>query len=953
MTTSMQIETNERPDITKDSTRGLLVTDVQPPTDTVSMPSSTIPMALNDTTQHDIRSILQRPVKLGTFEWSSTSPVIGLHQSPADYDAETANYLGKWNFPQDILNNSENIMEKLNYFQYLKADVEIEIKFNAQPFLRGALMLTYNPYYDNVTKFRRQGTQFLASQSSCPRKIISIEEGNSVKLICPYANIYDYFDLSNTNNQFGTAFLYALSPLTSAEAAPTVQYTVFARFINPDFKVPTSRKSEMNLTRALKTIRDRGLSAVQVVNGRWTRYAEGDTRPMASQDTGETTTTGPVATTAKRIATIASALGPVPIIGNIASSVGWVARAVSGVATVFGWSKSASILQQEKRVVKPNVSLIHTEGTDDSTTLALLQDNGIDGSTMIPEDGDEMALDYILARPNIFHSVSLSTSDFNGNKKLTAWEVSPFSKFQYGQVDSPETLFLGSFAYASIFASTLWRGTINFDIFVVKTPFHVGKFVVAFFPETLPEDTPDTLEQVISNDYNAICDLKGTPETPGSTNYRISVSFMSNTPWRETYKRDSDGAPNANTLDTMTGSIALYSMNKLDAPESVAQSIDMFVSHSAGEDYQLARPTLNLAPGYQARYAQADTGAYSAPPDDNLLVPQHKTTDVTAQTTGEYFKSLRSLIKRFNLFGLLNQTSNWVGLRTRRFEENETSGVRVMNRKNFTDDRVLPTSWYMASFLYRFYNGSSRLKIIPYTAGVIAEAYPSFDENLESQLEFPFSDSFGQPVFEQHQHSSNAFEVTTPFYRAIRCDVVGSNQPAILGDVRTNLRCTNRANFGGTDQSSDMFEAAGDDFSFFFLIGPPPMMDIKNVDTVTSFPTGNTLDVNLAGVATAAVNETTKHVNAYPVVYDPDIQPPVNGSYPIASSTLDTILIKYAEEPDEVVPVTNCLVYAETTGLRSILIPYSSTTDIPDPIKMTNYLPTVPPFKVVTTAPIV
>jgi hypothetical protein len=131
-------------------------------------------------------------------------------------------------------------------------------------------------------------------------------------------------------------------------------------------------------------------------------------------------------------------------------------------------------------------------------------------------------------------------------------------------------------------------------------------------------------------------------------------------------------------------------------------------------------------------------------------------------------------VKRFGHLADLNQQENYVGLRTRHMTEDPTTGQRVMSQPNFTDT-VLPTPWYMASFLYRFYNGSSQLKLIPYTAGVVCDAFLSFDEDQTSQIDnFP-SISYGQPVFHQLQQMSNAFEVRTPYYRAIRCDVVDSN----------------------------------------------------------------------------------------------------------------------------------------------------------------------------------
>ena len=168
----------------------------------------------------------------------------------------------------------------------------------------------------------------------------------------------------------------------------------------------------------------------------------------------------------------------------------WVSRAIGKTAASFGWSKPTSIQPQCKAVLKPNNTLIHTEGNDDATTLALLQDNGIDGSSFIPENKDEMSFEYVFGRPNYFHAQTASSTLFSARKKITAWEVSPLSQYQYGNSEDSQTMFLGSFAYASMMG-TLWRGAINYDIMVVKTPYHQGRFAVVFLPETNLADVPD------------------------------------------------------------------------------------------------------------------------------------------------------------------------------------------------------------------------------------------------------------------------------------------------------------------------------------------------------------------------------------------------------------------------------------------------------------------------------
>jgi len=908
------------------------------------MPATVTQLALNDTTRHEIRSILERPVNLGTFVWSSADEAIPIHLTPADYDADTANYLKLFNFPQDIFTKSPLVVDKLKNYQYMKANIEIEIKINAQPFLQGALMLVYNPYYNQTGDFRRKGTRFLASQTSCPYKVVSVEEGNSLKIICPYANIYDLFDLGNADNQFGTAFLYVFSPLRGTETKEEVNYTVFARFVDPQFYVPTHND-------VISNIKDK--HDIARLEKRGYRFAQADVQPVAASDTGEVTTSGPVSQVAQGVTTIADALSGVPVIGRFAPCVAWVSRSVGKAASVFGWSKPTSIQPQCKSVLKPNNTLIHTEGHDDATTLALLQDNGIDGSSFIPETKDEMSFEYIFGRPNYFHSQVADSTLFTAGKLITKWEVSPFSQYQYGEATSTQTMYLGSFAYASMLG-TLWRGTINYDIMIVKTPYHQGRFAVIFLPETNIVDVPSEItgpnDNLLNTNYNVVCNLKDRQDEMGRTTFRVSVPFISNTDWRETYKKDGLlPGPNATTLDTKTGCLAIYSLNELSHPPTVNGSVTFFVAHSGGEDYQIARPVMNLAPGFQNRYAQSDIGTVFIPADENLLVPSHTSKDVTAQTTGEYFKSLRAFMKRYSWFANLSQTEDYVGLRTRHMDEDSTSGMRTMSQLNFLD-RAIPTPWYMASFLYRFYNGSSQFKLIPYTPGVVADAYLGFDEEKSCQTVVPETASYGQPIFQQNQQVSNAFEIRTPYYRGVRCDVVNSNQTPILGDVRTHVRCRNLAGYGGNSQSSRMYEAAGDDFSFFFMIGPPPMCDISNVSLIESYPTGLELQVDVS-----TLTATVGVLDSKPIVklgnssaFTPNIVESAK-ICTISRSSKGSIGIYYTNNTQDFVPVTDCFICNFVGSAPGIYVPYDNTKT-PDTVTILLNLDSEGDFSVVTNA---
>jgi hypothetical protein len=136
-------------------------------------------------------------------------------------------------------------------------------------------------------------------------------------------------------------------------------------------------------------------------------------------------------------------------------------------------------------------------------------------------------------------------------------------------------------------------------------------------------------------------------------------------------------------------------------------------------------------------------------------------------------------MKRFGYFANLRRDNDYVGLKTRTMNENPTTGMRTMSRKNL-QNYVLPTPWYMVSFLFRFYSGSSYLKLIPPRPASIVESFLMFDEELAPQDPINESYSYGQPIFQQQQQVSNAYEIRTPYYRAVRCDVVNTTQTPVM-----------------------------------------------------------------------------------------------------------------------------------------------------------------------------
>jgi hypothetical protein len=296
-------------------------------------------------------------------------------------------------------------------------------------------------------------------------------------------------------------------------------------------------------------------------------------------------------------------------------------------------------------------------------------------------------------------------------------------------------------------------------------------------------------------------------------------------------------------------------------------------------------------------------------------------------------------MKRFGYFANLRRDNDYVGLKTRTMNENPTTGMRTMSRKNL-QNYVLPTPWYMVSFLFRFYSGSSYLKLIPPRPASIVESFLMFDEELAPQDPVNEALSYGQPIFQQQQQVSNAYEIRTPYYRAVRCDVVNTTQTPVYGDVRTCIRVRNT---GSTPDVSNLFEAAGDDFNFFFLIGPPPMMDIRNVQKPSTFPTGTQISVNATGATD--VSQQNSITEALPMVFTPDIE---GGEFSISSSSKATIAVKFTDGTSEVVPLIDCFIYKSSTK-SSLRIPINEQKDVDLTATLTN-VKALGTFSIITDA---
>jgi hypothetical protein len=903
-------------------------------------PSATVQEASEVWIPPQLLNVLEREVRLKTSEWTSQDVVVPLHTPFEAYNSNATFYKDEFLFPEAIFLQSTQIVDKINNYQYMKADVELTIRVNATRFMMGCLMAVYTPFSYATSRFRSEANENLPSLSSFPHVILDIKNKSSATIKIPFASVYDSYNLSTSANPFGSIRIYVLSPLVDASSSTRCTYTVTAKFQNIELAVPTSRNGPIR----------------------------------AQAHAGKERTQGPVTRISAEITKVAAAVATtgIPYLSIGALVVGWVSRCVNGVAQIFGWSKPNMDATPSPMFNAPARGMMHGEGPEESQALAMIQDNKICSMNVTPEVQDEMALGYIFKRPNIFDRKIITLEESQPDALIYSHPVSP-AQPSYTDSSTLTQICCGAMYYATAL-HRLWRGELEFTYHIVRSEFHTGRLIAVFFPETAVLDVPKTLTQEMTNNINTIYQLEEANNEGTGAEFVFTVPYQSNQPWKRTLSL-LNGAPDMYSLKTSTGSVGIYCFTEILAPETLAQQYTIIPSVRGTSTYEVAKPDLQLMAGFgsaptpddpsivlanyltnmwsdgsfevfdlNGNYALRETlenggltrwavdpnslqtylpgvveqpyiapnGTYAASviivfddagvvaPDvfnftisvvDNVIqsalsdqlissaveglvtswtvtpntsstsaqsapsdqqetsaVEGEDTTGITPEvpspplqaeahggpemeassvnevrksTVGEYNLSLRTLMKRFNKVLSIGPDAflsyNPIGLANSTSADASIAGRRTIEFQENASGAYLPETMFSAiSYLYRFYSGGTNLKAnLPWQA--LSEVTMDATNDLQATQVKSLAPQSG---YFQNGILNNSLAVNLPFYNSLRAGVVGGNSFGETIRAAISLK--------GNPAAVDLYEAAADDFSFFFLVGPPPMIPARN-----------------------------------------------------------------------------------------------------------------------------
>lgn len=924
--------------------------------------------------EHNIHDILARPVKLSDVQWT---------------DAQTADStaIATFNFPEDLINASPNIADKISHFTFLRAHIVVRFVVNANTFQAGRLVAYFAPF-SSATEIgdRTLVNNYMGARTVFPRVVLDAGSGNSGELTIPYVSFYSHYNLAQGMGDMGSVYVVVLNPLKLGNA----YVSVFARFTNISLEIPTAVPNQLGTFSSMfakfKTLLAKGYNPITLMS--ILNEADGpddyrdstrlflpySTLPMVEGNAvaqgGEAVSKaeqGVVSGVFQTVAKIAEAASPLPVVGKFLTPVNWIAQAAAQVATYFGLSKPMNLSIPTRFLNLPGYALTNADAVDSSVVLGASCENEI--GTRIDVFGselDEMDIKFVCQHECYLTSFTWG-SDQSPGVDLIAVQVTP--GVAKSKVVGSATLYDSTaLAYvASMFR--LWRGSIKFKVQVTKTAYHSGRLRVAYVPGGKLPNTGYDLNQ----GYSEIVDLRTSDEVT------LTIPFVSNTLFKNV-ALTSIGAEG--TLNQSTGILIVEIVNALRHPESVATTLDANIWISGGDDIQFAVPDFTqympvvddasmLAYGIEpweigvpraqcdqsleswevGKVAEAqvmgqflDAGFNSMHVQNNMFDSRKvDSVDASATSIGEHIQNLRQLIRRFGFIYASSLSNNLTGAVTF-----NTGYFGSIAQSSAPDSAIGICPLDYVSWLYRFYRGGQRYKmLVDKTVSVgtlIAFSDPAISILPSSPSLTPAASSSWLSLFTAgsaffHQCNlvlNNLLEVTVPYYSNTYISLIRSptGGTVINGseDRTTNLYMG--ADFPavqGANLSASFLKAGADDFSFGWLVGPPRLM------ARPAFGTSRTVRFDSGMTLTASEDSVFKYG---PVVVTPALSNPDNEVIVYAGATSFNVALNGGGTMS--IAFVDCrLVRSGSTTTFEFVVADVSTVDITATLALLQALPTL------------
>lgn len=686
----------------------------------------------------------------------------------------------------ELLFNWNLYKEKLNGFGGIRYTTKVTLQINAERFQQGFYYLFYIPCYTHNAS--REASRFtnIITWSQLPGVEVDLSCDTEVVLRIPYVSpaLYSTLDSAPTSIA-ATFFLYCLSPLNTGTGSASATYNIWMSYEDVELFAPTASRATLQMG-----------------------PNEDDAPPSASAIMRN------ASKTFKEIA-------KVPILNSVAAPLAWVTGVAGKTLASFGWSKPTNTMANTIVQQQTMTNAINADGATNVVPMGMFSTNQVGKLNSFGETGvDEMAISYLCQKRSYYKTASWSTST-GANVSLFEEVVSPSTfAFNSGTVWYPTPMFaIGKgFQY--------WRGSIKFRIKVVKTEMHSGRLLIMFGPGV-------TVGSKLTNPGSGFM-MRDVVDLRMGSEFEFTVPYVAPSPWKP--------------FDGNTGMIAIKVLNMLRAPTNCAQTVQVVMFVSAGDDFKVAVPRDISPVAYLPQIAAPLLRATTEGDEPQIL----ETEEVEIASPGRIkFQAgpenpctmLNGTIGGSKVVQTMAPSIYAIGEEIQSIKQLISATTWMTTKQNIESFFITPTAWgtgvsqgsvsdtcdgmsYWAA-CYVFNRGSVDLHICSVDERLMfAKYYPSpFNSQPYSTGTFPGISQLDNRITIESPTKRRVWELRVPQYgqyHAFLNYLYAKGAP--LTDAKefgssNNLKC----NFLGGATNVYIGRSAGDDFQFGFWLGAFPM----------------------------------------------------------------------------------------------------------------------------------
>lgn len=751
----------------------------------------------------ELKDFFRRPALLTRITWTVNGTIA------SDFDPWSA-----------FLIDNVYVANRINNYRFVRGNLKLKFAINGNPMYFGRMMVSYMPlatnnYPTTITNMVEQAD--LVTLSQCPHIFLDPTSSTGADMTLPFIWKFNGVNLISGDEVglLGRLIFRQLSTLKHANGGTdSIGITVYGWMDDVEMFAPTSTN----------------------MDGLLNQSGEYEEKHLISR-------------TANAVSAAASKLTDVPVIGKYAKATELASGAMADVAKLYGYSKPVN--QSPTQSYVPRFLNGLASGVDLDTSVPLSLDKKVeltvDPMTLGPLTEDEMDILNIAKKESYIGKFTWATTNAF---KTGLGTIRNNPSHYMAASDDGRCLSAISFA-SSMFG--YWRGSITYRFQIVASNFHRGRLLFRF----------DSHSSIIPNYgwntvYSRIVDISEEKD------FSITLNWANERPWLEVPWVLGDGNnfdPGAlgavTTRATDNGVLSVSVLNPLTEPAAQADTVDINVFVSAGDDFEVCFPIESQLLKESSPFPpQNQSGEHIVDEeDDRANQPElGETTDIMPITPstklydvfmGDPIRSFRTILKRYvqtDILSLLEDSAyysvNW-RLPARPFVPGwDPNGIH--DSAGVSLNYVRNNAFTLMSLAYRVYRGSFRWKYYFHSMG--NETCPTvalsnsignvYSKATETFTNFP-SEAGSASLLGSTGHSgmvttaptqNPTLEFTIPWYTNARW-TTGSNASILSTTyfIQPEERGVNLCSVNTGALVLTRFFAMGDDAVFAMFCGLPRM----------------------------------------------------------------------------------------------------------------------------------